>query len=121
MPGISLAAISRATPFKTTWSSARSIVGGPSVRSSLLETVFLQEISSPDDHPALVLEGHAGDPRVPGEPAGAGDLAGVEVRRVSAHVLQEEIVHLLVDAGAAVEEPVLDARQRGDDAAGDPG
>src|SRR6185436_711378 len=44
-----------------------------------------------------------------------------EVRRVPAHVLQEEIVHLLVDAGAAVEEPVLDPRQGGDDAAGHPG
>src|SRR6202035_1410119 len=74
------------------------------------------------DDAALVVEADGGDPLIPGEPGGARDLPGVEVAGVPAHVLEQVVVDVLVDAAQPLlDVPVLDPGQLAHHPPGDPG
>src|SRR5579864_1034536 len=126
MPGTRVAASQRATAFSTTCSRARiddSLLFAPRhPRSRDGGRQAAGEQARLLGDPALVVEAELRQSLVPAEPAGAGDLPGVEVRGVAALVLEQEVVDALVNAQVALlDVPVLDLGQRRHDPAGDAG
>src|SRR5690348_14155129 len=117
MPGTTMEASQRATAFSTTCSRARiddSLLRDCDLRSVWCRRSGNGERQAAGQHarllgdPALVLEAELRQSLVPVEPAGAGDLAGVEVGGVAALVLEQEVVDALVDAQVALlDVPVL--------------